>query len=50
MHIVAGSLKARLPGGDWKSYHPGQHFIVAPQVRFEVEAAADVAYLCYYKR
>lgn len=50
MHIVAGTLKAKLPNGDWKSYGKGQFFVVPPKVKFEVEAAADVAYLCCYKR
>ena len=50
MHIVAGMLKAKLPGGEWVSYGPGKFFIVPQGVKFEVAAAADVAYLCYYKR
>ena len=50
MHVVAGTLKAKLPGGDWKSHGKGQHFVVPPHVKFEVEAAGDVVYLCYYKR
>ena len=50
MRVVAGTLKAKLPNGDWKSYGPGQFFIVRPNVKFEVEAASDVAYLCHYKR
>jgi uncharacterized protein YaiE (UPF0345 family) len=50
MQVVAGTLKAKMPNGDWKSYNRGQHFIVPPQVKFEVEAVGDVAYLCYYKR
>ncbi len=50
MHVVAGSLKAKLPGGDWQTYLPGQYFVVPPQVKFEVEADGDVAYLCYYRR
>ena len=29
---------------------PGKFFIVPKGVKFEVEAAGDVAYLCYYKR
>ena len=41
---------AGLPEGDWQSYGQGQFFIVPKGVKFEVEAAADVAYLCYYKR
>lgn len=50
MHVVTGTLKAKLPGGDWQSYGKGQFFIVPANVKFEVEAATDVAYLCYYKR
>ena len=50
MHIVAGTLKAKLPAGDWKSYDPGQFFIVPKGVKFEVETVGDVAYLCHYKR
>jgi uncharacterized protein YaiE (UPF0345 family) len=50
MHIVSGTLKAKLPNGDWKSYGKGQFFVVPPKVKFEVEAVADVAYLCFYKR
>jgi hypothetical protein len=50
MHIVAGTLKAKLPGGDWQSYGQGKFFIVPQGVKFEVEAVGDVAYLCYYKR
>ncbi len=50
MRVVAGTLKAKLPNGDWKSHGPGQFFIVPPNMKFEVEAAGDVAYLCHYKR
>jgi len=50
MHIVAGTLKAKLPGGEWISYGAGKFFIVPQGVKFEVEAVGDVAYLCYYKR
>jgi|ERR1035438_2017169 hypothetical protein len=39
-----------MPGGEWKSYGKGQFFVVPPHVKFEVEAAGDVAYLCFYKR
>jgi uncharacterized protein YaiE (UPF0345 family) len=43
-------LQAKLPAGEWKSYGSGQFFVVPPKVKFEVEAAGDVAYLCYYKK
>lgn len=50
MHIVTGTLKTKLPGSGWKSYGKGQFFVVPPNVTFDVEAAGDVVYLCYYKR
>ena len=50
MQVVAGTLKAKLPGGEWQSYGKDQFFIVPQGVKFEVEAVGDVAYLCYYKR
>ena len=50
MHVVAGTLQAKLPGGEWHSYGSGKFFIVPKGVKFEVEAEGDVAYLCHYKR
>ena len=50
MHVVAGTLKAKLPGGAWQTYSQGQLFVVPAKASFDVEANADVAYLCYYKK
>jgi len=50
MHIVAGTLKARLPGAAWQTYAAGQSFMVPARAAFDCTAAADVAYLCLYKR
>ncbi len=50
MHIVAGTLKARLPGAAWQSYAAGQSFVVPAKAAFDCEASADVAYLCHYKK
>ena len=50
MHIVAGTLKAKLPGGAWATFAKGQFFVVPSGASFDVEAVADVAYLCYYKK
>ena len=50
MQIVAGTLKAKLPGAAWQTYANGQSFAVPAHASFEVEAAADVAYLCHYKK
>ena len=49
MHIVAGTLKAKLPGAAWKSFSKGQFFVVPAKASFDVAAEGDVAYLCYYK-
>ena len=50
MHVVTGTLKAKLPGAAWQAFARGQSFVVPAQASFDVEAAADVAYLCYYKK
>jgi hypothetical protein len=50
MHVVAGTLKAKLPGAAWQTFSKGQFFVVPAKASFDVEAAADVAYLCYYKK
>lgn len=49
MTVVAGTLRARLPGSDWKSYAAGQGFVVPSGRSFDVEASADVAYICRYR-
>ena len=50
MHVVVGTLKAKLPGAAWQTFSKGQFFVVPAQASFDVEAAADAAYLCYYKK
>jgi purine/pyrimidine-nucleoside phosphorylase len=50
MLVVAGVLKAKLAGGDWKSYSSNQAFVVPAKSSFDVEAAGDVAYLCHYRK
>jgi hypothetical protein len=50
MHVVVGTLKAKLPDAAWQAYSKGQFFVVPAHASFDVEAAADVAYLCYYKK
>ena len=50
MQIVAGTLKAKLPGAAWQPYTRGQTFVVPAHASFDVEVAADVAYLCHYKK
>ena len=49
MSIVAGTLRVKLGGEGWKSYSAGETFVVAKGQAFDIEAAADVAYLCRYR-
>jgi purine/pyrimidine-nucleoside phosphorylase len=49
MVITSGTLKAKLPGAEWKSFGENTEFIVAPNSSFDVEADSDVSYICYYK-
>ncbi|MGZ8463417.1 MAG: pyrimidine/purine nucleoside phosphorylase [Candidatus Deferrimicrobiaceae bacterium] len=50
-HIVLteGTLRVRLPDEDWKVFSKGQEIVVQPKVSFEIEAQADVAYVCCYR-
>ena len=50
MQVVAGTLKAKLPGSAWQTFARGQLFVVPAHASFDVEATADVAYLCHYKK
>jgi len=49
MQITSGELKVKLPGEDWKTVEAGKEFMVPANVSFDVEAARDVSYICYYK-
>ena len=49
MTITGGTLQVKLPGAtQWTSYSKGEIFEVAKDVRFNVKAAAPVAYHCQY--
>jgi purine/pyrimidine-nucleoside phosphorylase len=50
MHIVAGSLKAKISGAPWQTFNQDQSFVVPAKSAFDVEAAADVAYICHYRK
>ena len=49
MTIVAGSMRVRLPGAEWREYAVGETFVVPPKASFDIEARADVAYVCRYR-
>jgi purine/pyrimidine-nucleoside phosphorylase len=48
--VIAGSMKVKLPDGQSRQASAKDEFIVPPNVSFQVDASADVAYICYYKR
>lgn len=51
MTVVCGELAIRQPGEEqWQSYQDGQTFEVEANVKFEVKAQVDTAYLCKYWR
>jgi uncharacterized protein YaiE (UPF0345 family) len=47
--VIEGTLRARLPGEDWKEFARGGEILVPAGVSFDVRAEADVAYICYYR-
>ncbi|MBI4547836.1 MAG: DUF1255 family protein [Ignavibacteriae bacterium] len=47
--IITGTLKVKLPGEGWKTVKRNETYVVPSKSLFEVEAGADVAYICYYK-
>ena len=47
--LIEGTLRVRLPGEEWKVFAKGQEIVVQPKVSFDIEAQADVAYVCYYR-
>ncbi len=47
--LMEGTLQVRLPGQDWKVLSKGQEIVVQPKVSFDIQAQADVAYVCYYR-
>jgi len=49
MTIVAGSMDVKLPGGEWRGYGTGESFLVPPKTSFDIQAKADVGYICRYR-
>ena len=47
--ITEGTLRVRLPGEEWKVVSRGKEVTVRPNVSFDIEAEADVAYICHYR-
>jgi uncharacterized protein YaiE (UPF0345 family) len=49
MSIVAGRVRVKLPGGEWREYEKGEGFVVPPNVKFQMAAEVDAAYVCRYR-
>ena len=49
MIVTSGTLKVKLPKQNWKTMGRNAEFIVPANSSFDVEADADVSYICYYK-
>jgi len=49
MVITSGTLKVKLPGKSWVTMKKNTEFIVPAKASFDVEADADVSYICYDK-
>lgn len=50
MTVVSGALTVKLPGSNgWKTYHAGDHFIVAANQKFQLRVTQETAYLCTYE-
>lgn len=49
MTVVSGALVVKLPGrNDWQMFNVGESFKVAANQSFDLQVAADTAYLCVY--
>lgn len=50
MQVISGKLTALLPDeSEWKSYGPGEQFIVEANQKFGVKIEEDTSYLCIYR-
>jgi hypothetical protein len=49
MIIISGTLRLKLPGQNWKPMGRNAEWVIPANSSFDVEADADVSYICYYK-
>lgn len=47
--VIAGSLRVKLPGEEYKLLQEGEKAVIKPKESFDVEALQDAAYICYYR-
>jgi purine/pyrimidine-nucleoside phosphorylase len=46
--LVEGTMKVKLPGGQWQALEKGRKVVVQSGVSFDIDAPTDAAYICYY--
>lgn len=49
MQILQGSMRVKLPAGDWQEFAAGTQFSVPADSAFLVEVGAPCIYLCQYQ-
>jgi hypothetical protein len=47
--IATGTLRVRLPQQEWKTIAESETYQIPRRCSFDVEADADVSYICYYR-
>jgi purine/pyrimidine-nucleoside phosphorylase len=47
--LIAGAMRVKLPAGIWQTIQKGGELVVPPGVSFDIDAEADVAYICSYR-
>lgn len=48
--VISGALTVQLPGaGEWQTFNGGDVFTVDAHEKFQLQVAADTAYLCTYE-
>lgn len=50
MTVVSGELTVKLPdSAEWKTFNPGESFIVDANEKFQLQVEIATAYLCTYE-
>lgn len=47
--VIAGQLRVKLPGEEWRVVRKNENYVAPRDSSFHVEAHGDAAYVCYYK-
>ena len=41
--VIAGSMKVKLPGGNWQQVNQSEKFVVPPRASFDIDPPAELA-------